>query len=113
VQALLDAAGEEWARRSLSPWDVAVSGELCESYTNGFVLCTYWLVECLVLAGERDRASALFADITARANDVGLFAEQIDPATGRHTGNLPQAFSHVGLINAAWRLDSDSDDVPT
>lgn len=42
--------------------------------------------------------------LVARANDVGLFAEQIEPHTGSHTGNFPQAFSHVGIINAAWQL---------
>jgi GH15 family glucan-1,4-alpha-glucosidase len=73
--------------------------------TNGFVLCTYWLVECLALAGELDRAQELFDQVTARANDLGLFAEQIDPDAGEQTGNFPQAFSHVGLINAAYRLD--------
>jgi GH15 family glucan-1,4-alpha-glucosidase len=73
---------------------------------NGFVLCTYWLVECLALTGQVERAEALFDQLTARANDLCLFAEQIDPATGEHTGNFPQAFSHVGLINAAWRLDT-------
>lgn len=73
--------------------------------TNGVVICTYWLVECLALAGEGERARLLFDGLTARANDVGLFAEQIDPHSGEMTGNFPQAFSHVGLINAAWRLD--------
>jgi GH15 family glucan-1,4-alpha-glucosidase len=72
--------------------------------TNGFVLCTYWLIECLALAGEVERARELFESLTSRANDLGLFAEQIEPASGEHTGNFPQAFSHVGLINAAWRL---------
>lgn len=70
----------------------------------GFVLCTYWLVSCLVLAGEPDRATELFERTGARANDLGLFAEQIDPTTGEHLGNTPQALSHIGLINAAWRL---------
>ena len=78
--------------------------------TNGFVLCTYWLVECLALAGEVDRARELFDQLTARANDLGLFAEQIDPDTGEQTGNFPQAFSHVGLINAAYRLANLTDD---
>jgi GH15 family glucan-1,4-alpha-glucosidase len=70
----------------------------------GFVLCSYWLASCLVSAGEADRASALFERTSARANDLGLFAEQIDLATGEHLGNTPQALSHIGLINAAWRL---------
>ncbi|HEY0700941.1 MAG TPA: glycoside hydrolase family 15 protein [Micromonospora sp.] len=70
----------------------------------GFVLCSFWLVECLVLAGEPERAAAIFERTAGRANDLGLFAEQIDPATGAHLGNTPQALSHIGLINAAWRL---------
>ncbi|HEX5597592.1 MAG TPA: glycoside hydrolase family 15 protein [Micromonosporaceae bacterium] len=70
----------------------------------GFVLCTFWLVECLALLGETERATALFEQTCARANDVGIFAEQIDPVSGEHRGNTPQALSHIGLINAAWRL---------
>ncbi|MBY8872398.1 DUF5911 domain-containing protein [Micromonospora sp. PLK6-60] len=70
----------------------------------GFVLCSFWLVECLVLAGERERARVLFEKVLGHANDVGLFAEQIDLTTGAQLGNTPQALSHIGLINAAWRL---------
>lgn len=72
--------------------------------TNGFLLCTYWLVECLARAGEIQRATELFEHTCARANDLGLLAEDVDPATGELWGNFPQAFSHVGLINAAWTL---------
>jgi len=68
---------------------------------NGFLICTYWLVECLARAGEVQRAITLFEETTAYANDLGLLAEEADPATGRLWGNFPQAFSHVGLINAA------------
>jgi GH15 family glucan-1,4-alpha-glucosidase len=68
------------------------------------VLCAYWLVECLALAGELERAQEWFTAATAYANDLGLLAEEIDPATGTLLGNYPQAFSHIGLINAAWRL---------
>ncbi|MEE6257900.1 glycoside hydrolase family 15 protein [Plantactinospora sonchi] len=78
----------------------------------GFLLCSFWLVECLVLAGEWDRATELFERTAARANDVGLFAEQVDPATGALLGNLPQALSHIGLINAAWRLTAPDDPDP-
>ncbi|WP_431974279.1 glycoside hydrolase family 15 protein [Micromonospora haikouensis] len=70
----------------------------------GFLLCSYWLVECLVLTGERDRARRLFEQLLGHANDVGLLPEQIDPGTGAHLGNTPQALSHIGLVNAAWRL---------
>ncbi|MEU7588563.1 glycoside hydrolase family 15 protein [Micromonospora sp. NPDC049230] len=71
---------------------------------GGFLLCSFWLVECLVMAGETPRAEALFERVVGYANDVGLFSEQVDLATGEQLGNTPQALSHVGLINAAWRL---------
>jgi len=71
---------------------------------SGFLICTYWLVECLVLAGRPERARSWFASATGHANDLGLLAEEADPSTGELLGNFPQAFSHVGLINAAWRL---------
>ena len=71
---------------------------------SGFVICTYWLVECLALAGEAERAQVWFERATDHANDLGLLAEEADPDSGELLGNFPQAFSHVGLINAAWRL---------
>jgi len=71
---------------------------------SGFLICTYWLVECLSLAGQHERATAWFAGATAHANDLGLLSEEADPTSGELLGNYPQAFSHVGLINAAWRL---------
>jgi GH15 family glucan-1,4-alpha-glucosidase len=69
-----------------------------------FVLCTYWLVECLALAGQVPRAAELFDRVTAYANDVGLLSEEVDPIAGELLGNFPQAFSHVGLVNAAWAI---------
>ena len=77
---------------------------------SGFLISTYWLVECLALAGEHDRAHELFRRATGYANDIGLLAEEADPETGELLGNYPQAFSHVGLINAAWRLGQASSD---
>jgi GH15 family glucan-1,4-alpha-glucosidase len=71
---------------------------------SGFLLCSYWLVECLTLAGERERAQTWFRSTSAHANDLGLLSEVADLETGELLGNYPQAFSHVGLINAAWRL---------
>ena len=75
---------------------------------SGFLMCSYWLVECLALAGEHTRAETWFRTATARANDLGLLAEEADLHTGELLGNYPQAFSHVGLINAAWRLGQTS-----
>ncbi|MEO3923980.1 glycoside hydrolase family 15 protein [Micromonosporaceae bacterium B7E4] len=79
-----------------------------------FTLCSFWLVQCLALAGERDRAAAMFENVAGVANDLGLLAEQVDPHTGEQLGNFPQAFSHIGLISAAWELTTASDEtVPT
>ncbi|MFC4021761.1 glycoside hydrolase family 15 protein [Micromonospora sp. GCM10011542] len=70
----------------------------------GFVICSFWLVGCLALCGERDEAHELFQQLAGQVNDLGLFAEQIDPTTGEQLGNFAQAFSHIGLINAAGGL---------
>jgi GH15 family glucan-1,4-alpha-glucosidase len=71
---------------------------------NGFLICSYWLVECLALMGDEPRARQRFDALNASANDLGLMAEMFDPTAGQLMGNFPQAFSHVGMINAAWRL---------
>ena len=70
-----------------------------------FVICSFWLVSALAKAGEVDRAEALFDKLVSYANDLGLLAEEIDTATGELLGNFPQAFSHIGLITAAWEID--------
>jgi GH15 family glucan-1,4-alpha-glucosidase len=70
-----------------------------------FVICSFWLVSCLAQAGEIDRAEKLFAQLSGYANDLGLLAEEIDTANGEQLGNFPQAFSHIGLITAAYQID--------
>jgi GH15 family glucan-1,4-alpha-glucosidase len=69
-----------------------------------FLMCSFWLVDNLVLAGRRAEATALFERLLALRNDVGLLAEQYDPVDRRLLGNFPQAFSHVALITAAGYL---------
>jgi GH15 family glucan-1,4-alpha-glucosidase len=83
-----------------------------EGDAAGFLLCSFWLVECLAMRGERERAQRLFDLAAGRANDLGLLAEEADPRTGAPRGNAPQAFSHVGLINAAWRMAHPEPVVP-
>jgi alpha,alpha-trehalase len=70
-----------------------------------FVICSFWLVSALAKAGEVDRAQALFDKLAGYANDLGLLAEEIDTANSELLGNFPQAFSHIGLITAAWEID--------
>ena len=69
-----------------------------------FLPCSFWLVDCLHLSGRTQEARALYARLLACRNDLGLLAEEYDPRSGRQLGNLPQAFTHVGLINTAQNL---------
>jgi len=71
---------------------------------GAFVLCSFWLVDILADQGRIEEAEALFESLCDRANPLGLFAEEIDPQTGRFLGNFPQAFSHIGVITSATNL---------
>jgi len=73
---------------------------------GAFGVTSFWGVGAQARAGEADGARTTFEQLIARANDVGLFAEEIDPETGAALGNFPQAFTHVGLIDAALTLAS-------
>jgi GH15 family glucan-1,4-alpha-glucosidase len=69
-----------------------------------FNMCSFWLVEALTRAGMLDEARLLFERILGYANHLGLYAEQTGPS-GEALGNFPQAFTHMGLISAAYNLD--------
>jgi GH15 family glucan-1,4-alpha-glucosidase len=71
-----------------------------------FLACTFWLADNLALMGRRDEAVAIFERLLALRNDVGLLAEEYEPASGRQLGNFPQAFSHVSLVNTARNLSA-------
>jgi GH15 family glucan-1,4-alpha-glucosidase len=71
---------------------------------GAFGICGFWAVECLARTGELEAATQAFEELLAYANDVGLFAEEIEPSSGAALGNFPQALTHVGLINAALTL---------
>ncbi|MCA1841169.1 MAG: glycoside hydrolase family 15 protein [Actinomycetota bacterium] len=72
-----------------------------ESEEGAFVVCTFWLISALAKVGRKQQATDLFDEIASMANDVGLFAEQIEPGTHRFLGNFPQAISHSSLVIAA------------
>jgi GH15 family glucan-1,4-alpha-glucosidase len=72
---------------------------------GAFAICGFWEVEYLALAGEVVLARQHFERLLTYANDVGLFAEEIDTATGAPLGNYPQAFTHIGLIGAALAIE--------
>jgi GH15 family glucan-1,4-alpha-glucosidase len=69
-----------------------------------FLACSFWLVDAYALAGRKEEAERLFQHLLSVRNDVGLLSEQYDPRLGRLTGNFPQAFSHVALVNSARNL---------
>jgi GH15 family glucan-1,4-alpha-glucosidase len=73
---------------------------------GAFVTCTFWLADALFGIGRERPAVEVFEKLLGLRNDLGLLAEEYDPATGRQMGNTPQAFSHVGLVNAARHLSS-------
>src|SRR5580693_8570615 len=75
-----------------------------EGKEGTFLLCTFWLAQALARAGETARARTVFERAAAFVNDVGLLAEEVDPVSGELLGNFPQAFSHTGLVNAAWAI---------
>ena len=95
-------AREELLYRYLPGTDDGLPGE-----EGAFGIASFWAVECRALGGDLSGATEAFERLLARANDVGLFAEEFDPATGAALGNFPQAFTHIGLINAALTLGGD------
>jgi alpha,alpha-trehalase len=79
--------------------DDGLSGE-----EGTFTICSFWLVSALVEIGELDRARRLCERLLSHASSLGLYGEEIEPETGRHLGNFPQAFTHLALINAVMHV---------
>jgi alpha,alpha-trehalase len=71
---------------------------------GSFTICSFWLVSALVEIGEVQRARRMCEKLIALASDLGLYGEEIEPQTGRHLGNFPQAFTHLALINAVTHV---------
>jgi hypothetical protein len=71
---------------------------------GAFLACSFWLADAYVMLGRLDDARHLFDRLLALRNDVGLLAEEYDPELSRQLGNVPQAFSHVALVNTAFNL---------
>ena len=72
---------------------------------GAFTLLSFWLIGNLLYTGQTERAAEYFERMLSHANHLGLFSEMIDPSTGEHLGNFPQAYSHIGLLHTARNLN--------
>jgi GH15 family glucan-1,4-alpha-glucosidase len=77
---------------------------------GAFLACSFWLANALELSGRHDEAAELFERLLALRNDVGLLSEEYDPRYGRLVGNMPQAFSHVPLVQTALNLEGHAEE---
>jgi GH15 family glucan-1,4-alpha-glucosidase len=101
VLAIADELTEDGLvlRYRVDETDDGLSGE-----EGSFTICSFWLVSALVEIGELERARGLCEKLLSYASPLALYAEEIDPITGRHLGNFPQAFTHLALINAVVHI---------
>jgi GH15 family glucan-1,4-alpha-glucosidase len=89
-------------------YEIEHAGDGLPKGEGAFLVCSFWLVANYILQGRYAEARKLFERLLGRCNDVGLFAEEYDPLTGRMLGNFPQAYSHIGLILGALNLSRQS-----
>ena len=104
MASTIDAIERELTVDGLVRRYVTDGGDGLPGDEGAFLMCTFWLVDCLQQRGRIDEAKALFERLLSLRNDVGLLSEQYDTEAGRLVGNFPQAFSHVALVNSARNL---------
>jgi GH15 family glucan-1,4-alpha-glucosidase len=111
IRATVNAIAKELTEQGLvlryrvEQTDDGLAGE-----EGSFTICSFWLVSALAMIGEHARARKLCEKLLSFASPLGLYAEEIDPSSGRHLGNFPQAFTHLGLINAVLHVIGAEED---
>ena len=108
-QATIEAVGRELRRgdhlfRYNAPDDFGAP-------QTSFIICTFWYIDALAVSGKIEQARALFENLLARRNALGLLSEDLDTTSGELWGNFPQTYSLVGLINSAMLLSCDWEDL--
>lgn len=101
VQAVADELGVDGLVRRYRPEE---TDDGLKGGEGAFVICSFWLVSALMEIGDTARARRLCESLLSRASPLDLYGEEIDPETGLHLGNFPQAFTHLALINAVMRV---------
>ncbi len=76
---------------------------------NAFIVCTFWMINALYLIGDEEQARQMLENIMAHANVLGLFSEDVDPVSGRLTGNFPQGYSHLAFIQTVFLMETQYD----
>lgn len=109
VDAVRAELGPEGLVRRYSAEGTSGSVDGLPGREGTFLVCSFWLADALLMTGRRKEATALFERLLALRSDVGLLAEEYDPAIGRQLGNFPQAFSHIGLVGTALALAADEE----
>jgi GH15 family glucan-1,4-alpha-glucosidase len=107
MRATIEAIESDLVRDGLvSRYRTDISDDGLPPGEGSFLMCTFWLAECLLMLGRRAEAEALFERLVRLSNDVGLLSEQYDAPTARLVGNFPQAFSHTALVTTAVALSN-------
>jgi GH15 family glucan-1,4-alpha-glucosidase len=108
VRATVFAIDEELTSRGLVlRYKVEETDDGLEGEEGTFMICSFWMVAALSEIGERFRARELCERLLGAAGSLDLYAEELDPGSGRHLGNFPQAFTHLALINAVSHVIAD------
>ncbi|WP_151479771.1 glycoside hydrolase family 15 protein [Streptomyces albicerus] len=109
IDAVRDELGSDGFLRRYSSDQTVIDG--LPGREGTFLVCSFWLADALHMTGRTKEARELFERMVALRNDVGLLAEEYDPAAGHQLGNFPQAFSHIGLVGTALALfDGEGED---
>jgi GH15 family glucan-1,4-alpha-glucosidase len=105
VRGTVDAIGQELSAGGPLLYRYPPGSDGLAGGEGAFLPCSFWLVRALALTGRREAAEALLEDLLALGGPLGLFGEEMDPETGEHLGNYPQALTHAALVQAVLALD--------